>query len=181
LDLPSIAEGYIQASKGEIRTVVGVNLNDIYRVRRRKGDQTVSANATATFSVWRAEVDNSNRETNVTVKKSVEDQVLPTRIPNKSRSNNIEQVFRDEDGNPVPSVALELSLKDLICENVAGSFGDFGNLVLVISSESLCALYERSLKAYLKNVARKKKNAQIALEQKEEEESKGLIWFSGLR
>ena len=75
LDLPWLADSYIQRSKGEIRTVVGVNLNDIYRVKRRKGAKTASAEAPATFSVWRAELDNSNGQTRVSVKNSVRDQV----------------------------------------------------------------------------------------------------------
>jgi hypothetical protein len=148
-----LADQYIQRSKGEIRTVVGVNLNDIYRAKRKKGAKTASAEAPATFSVWRAELDNSNGQTRVFAKNSVRDQVP-------------EQAFRDQDGNPVPSVGLQLSLKDFICENVAGSFGDFENPQLVISSESLCEHYEASLEAHLTNQEQRESNAQITSQQK---------------
>jgi hypothetical protein len=89
----------------------------------------------------------------------------------------IEQVFRDQDGNPDASVKLQLSLKDFICENVTSSFGDFENPQLVISSESLCEYYEASLALYLKNEARKESNAKIASQQK----PKSVIRRLGMR
>jgi hypothetical protein len=126
---------YIQRSKGEIRTVVGVNLNDIYRKKRRKGAKTASADAPATFSIWRAEFDNSNGQTRVSVKNSVRDQVhFPLILQSTDyASDKIEQVFRNQDGNHVPSVGLQLSLKDFVCENVVGSFGEVENPQLVLS------------------------------------------------
>jgi hypothetical protein len=168
LDLPWLADQYIQRSKGEIRTVVGVNLNDIYREKRRKGAKTASADAPATFSIWRAEFDNSNGQTRVSVKNSVRDQVhFPLILQSTDyASDKIEQDFRNQDGNPVPSVGLQLSLKDFVCENVVGSFGEVENPQLVISSESLCKRYEAAMALYLKNEARKESNAQIISQQK---------------
>jgi hypothetical protein len=182
LDLPWLADRYIQRSEGEIRTVIGMNLNDVYRAKRRKGAKTASADAPATFSVWRAELDNSNSQTRVSVKNSVRDQVhFPLVLQSNYASHKIEQVFRDQDRNPIPSVGLRLSVKDFICENVVGSFGDFENPQLVISSESLCGHYEASLALYLKNEARKESNSQIAPQQKQVPKSKSLISVLGLR
>jgi hypothetical protein len=67
LDLERLAKRYIEGSNGDIRTVVGVNLNDIYHARRNEGT------ATATFSVWRAELDSSGKAK--INKNVVEDQV----------------------------------------------------------------------------------------------------------
>ncbi|KAF2181250.1 hypothetical protein K469DRAFT_692127 [Zopfia rhizophila CBS 207.26] len=147
LDLPWLADHYIQRSKGEIRTVIGFNLNDIDSAKRKKGAKTSLAKAPATFSVWRAELDNSDGQTRVFVKNSVGD-----------------QVFRDQYGNPVPLVGLQLSLQDFICENVAGSFGNFENPQLVISAKSLCEHYEASLEAHITNQAQEESNSQLALQ-----------------
>jgi hypothetical protein len=90
LDLPKLACDYIQRSKGEIRTVIGVNLNDIYREKQRKGAKI--EDVSATFSVWRAGLDNSSGETNVTVEESVRNQVpfLPVLQSRDHASNKIE-------------------------------------------------------------------------------------------
>ena len=89
LDSPKLAERYIQGSNGEIRTVVGVNPNDTYREKQRKGAETTDVSAT--FSVWRAKLDNSSGETNVTVEESVRNQVpfLPMLQSRGHASNKI--------------------------------------------------------------------------------------------
>jgi hypothetical protein len=51
LDLPQLAKRYIQGSNSEIRTVIRVNLNDIYKAKQGKGAKTALANETTTFLV----------------------------------------------------------------------------------------------------------------------------------
>ena len=75
LDLPDLANRYILGSNGEIRTVIGVNLNDIYKAQI-KGAKATPTYAPATFSVWQAERDDPASQ-RVTVRTSVQDQVLP--------------------------------------------------------------------------------------------------------
>ena len=48
LKLPDRARRYIKGKKGRIRTVVGLNMNDIYQGGRK-----------ATFSIWKAQLDGS--------------------------------------------------------------------------------------------------------------------------
>ena len=74
LDLPWLAKSYILRSKGGIRTVVGINLNDIYRSNQVL--PTASIQSPATFSVWRARLGNSSGNTKkLTVETSIQDQV----------------------------------------------------------------------------------------------------------
>ena len=53
LKLPRLAERYITETNGNIRTVIGLNLNDIYKSRQNEG----ASPEPATFSVWQAETD----------------------------------------------------------------------------------------------------------------------------
>jgi hypothetical protein len=69
LDLPRLAKRYVEATNGNIRTVVGLNLNDIYRSRRNEG----AGPGFATFSVWQAELDGISGKARVI--KAVEDRV----------------------------------------------------------------------------------------------------------
>jgi hypothetical protein len=70
-ELRQKAEHYIRESHGEIRTVIGVNLNDIYKAQRKENE----AQPCATFTVWRAEYANT-RSKSVKVRASAKDQVL---------------------------------------------------------------------------------------------------------
>lgn len=71
LELPPLAKNYIQKTNGDIRTVIGLNLNDVYK----EGE-----NRSATFSVWRAELDVTGRATG-RVSPNVDHQVCFLRAP----------------------------------------------------------------------------------------------------
>ncbi|KAF2191738.1 hypothetical protein K469DRAFT_654861 [Zopfia rhizophila CBS 207.26] len=131
MELPSLAKQYIQKSKGSIRAVVGLNLNDIYKTGIWKGTAPTSNEAPATFSIWRAEVDRSNGRQEVRVTKSED-----------------EKEFRDRHGDSVSSADLRLYLTDFVCEKVARSFENGENPEIVISSASLCEHYEEALSFY---------------------------------
>ncbi|GAP83887.2 hypothetical protein SAMD00023353_0503060 [Rosellinia necatrix] len=104
LKLPDRAKRYIEGTSGEIRTVVGLNMNDIYLGRRH-----------ATLSVWKAEKDQ-----------------------NKWRATSVEnKEFLNRDGEPINGYDLLLSLKDFICAEQAGEFGDFEDIPLKITSTEL--------------------------------------------
>ncbi|KAF2174425.1 hypothetical protein K469DRAFT_690362 [Zopfia rhizophila CBS 207.26] len=169
LDLKELANVYIRRSRGLIRTVFGVNLNDIYAAMMRQHQQGIKATlgkAAATFSVWRAEVDKSNGSKGATAIPSV-----------------LDEVFRDEDGNPVTGADLQLSLKDFICEEIANSFEDIEDPEIVLSSESLCRHYERALKLYLKVEAQEEtQHAPLEVSDiKRERKHKGFAETIGLR
>ena len=76
LNLPDLAERYIYGSEGDIRTVIGINLNDIYQSEsdRKKGKHFRPS--AATISVWRAKFDDSGGESSVIVAQPVKDIVF---------------------------------------------------------------------------------------------------------
>ena len=79
LEMKEKAEFYFDSAQGEVRTVIGFNLNDIYKKQQaaewksRKGKLSTSSNLTflapaaaatsASFSVWRAKLDPSTGKT----------------------------------------------------------------------------------------------------------------------
>ncbi|KAF2183922.1 hypothetical protein K469DRAFT_482833, partial [Zopfia rhizophila CBS 207.26] len=113
LNLLELASEYIQRSQGSIRTVVGVNLNDIYAAKMRQRRQATLGKSAATSSVWRAEVDESNGLKRVTVIESVLDKMY-------------------KDGNTVTGADLQLSLRDFTCEKVARKFQDIQDPEIVV-------------------------------------------------
>src|SRR6266566_5538616 len=118
LKLRERAECYIKRSNGEIHTVIGVDLHDIWLEGQRAG----SGNQIASFSVWRAELDNSTGEAKISGSRSVVDQVCspPSRtIPKRQDSDAMEQAFRQQDGSPADSIELHLFLRDFLCEGTA--------------------------------------------------------------
>jgi hypothetical protein len=154
LDLPRLAKRYIEETNGNIRTVVGLNLNDIYRSRRNEG----AGPGHATFSVWQAELYSVSGMARVI--KAVEDEVLLLPVSQTTYCTQFwwdGQKFRDEDGNAVRKCALRLSLRDFICDNVASKIGPFENPELIISSGKLCQHFEKALRKHQKAEAKKKK------------------------
>ncbi|KAI0547753.1 hypothetical protein F4679DRAFT_586218 [Xylaria curta] len=125
--LAETAKSYIRDSKGITRTVVTFGMNRIHEaeernVRRRCVKDEEFETDVATFSVWRAD---KNGE------------------PIQAIAN---QAFRDKEGWPVASVALELSLKDFICRGVLPESAF--NPGLRITSEELCERLNRGLMEY---------------------------------
>lgn len=65
LELEDLVKRYITGSKGEIRTVIGWNLNDIYKGRANMELKTSLPTASATFSVWQAKLDDDTSEATI--------------------------------------------------------------------------------------------------------------------
>ncbi|KAI1121223.1 hypothetical protein F5Y10DRAFT_288733 [Nemania abortiva] len=98
-DLYASAKRYICGRKSSVRTVVGLNLHEMYLAELRNEKRGYSADrenetAEATFSVWRA-----------------------TKGPTGKRSVEVvvsNEVFRDKEGSAVPSAAIRLCLADFV-------------------------------------------------------------------
>ncbi|KAI1477518.1 hypothetical protein F4774DRAFT_427158 [Daldinia eschscholtzii] len=121
LNLPRIARNYIEKTNGRVRTVIGIQLYDIYKSRRIGGLYT----GTATFSIWKAEYHSSG---NVVSNCTVQD-----------------QAFRDADGNPNPGGTIHLSLRDFIYEKTAEKIKAFQSPDLIISPEKLSEFFVDAL------------------------------------
>lgn len=136
-DLKEKAKHYFECTNGQIRTVVGLNLNDIYVKQQaaekkwktleekwKKGKANsrpepltllapTAATTPATFSIWRAKYSSRTKKTTFR-KDSVEDQV---RFPSLTRHESLTelgQVFRKENQQGNPKVNLKLSLEDFV-------------------------------------------------------------------
>lgn len=81
LNLSQLAEDYIIGSGGEIGTVVGINIHDIYEESKGKELDNELTKATATFTVWKAECTSSGSGTGVTMRCVVQDKVNPPPPP----------------------------------------------------------------------------------------------------
>ncbi|KAH8752773.1 hypothetical protein F5883DRAFT_575832 [Diaporthe sp. PMI_573] len=97
--LPRRAKRLIEEMDGRVRTVIGLDMSDIYKGGRK-----------ATFSVWKAKSElNDSREEKWTVHTVI---------------NN--QEFINERGEPVEGCELGLSLKDFICQHTQRNWGKKG-------------------------------------------------------
>ena len=151
LELLQRAESYIKRSKGGIHTVIGVDLNDIWVERQKRRTQ----NQTAKFSIWRAEIDNSTGEAEISSSRSVSDQVRssPLHMMHKCQNTNrMEQVFRRQDGSATDA-KLCLFLKDFLCKGTANSLGSLKDIKLEISSVELCEHYDAAHRRHLQNLS----------------------------
>ncbi|TKA49809.1 hypothetical protein B0A49_13400 [Cryomyces minteri] len=108
-DLSRLADDYILESNGNIRVVVGLDIE--YRGSKK-----------ATLSVWRPQVVVSERDGH-------EEMIAAQLVA--------DQEFRREDGTPVTSAALQLQLKDFASELVGESYA-LADEVISLSSDTLC-------------------------------------------
>ncbi|KAJ8128702.1 hypothetical protein O1611_g4931 [Lasiodiplodia mahajangana] len=152
-DLRQKCEWYIENSNGEVRTVIGVDLHDLFqcypkpkteprRHTKRESNRatkkdiakmveaTKKRKAVGKIFLWRAEMDNTNGA------KAVLYEDKP-------------QIFRDENGKPVGEVIIRLSLEDFISPRFLGKTGASHNPELVITPELLCDRFETALKAQI--------------------------------
>ncbi|TAQ84340.1 hypothetical protein B7494_g7348 [Chlorociboria aeruginascens] len=134
--LVDLADNYILGSYGGIGVVVGLDLD--YKKSRK-----------ASISVWRLKISTGD---DGKVKGKVE-QVVDNQVTCPSTrsegSTNIEQLFRDAEGNHLhsPSSNLKLSLKDFATEKVAHGVPDFP---IIIDSKTLCKLLGEAESCYNK-------------------------------
>ncbi|KAK6951658.1 hypothetical protein Daesc_006181 [Daldinia eschscholtzii] len=129
LNLPRIARSYIEKANGRVRTVIGINLNDIYKSRRVGELYT----GTATFSTWKAEFDSKD---NVVSKCTA---------------------FRDADGKPNPGGTIHLSLQDFIYQKTVEKIKGLQNPDLVISPEDFSEFFVDALEQGQAEERRKKR------------------------
>lgn len=106
-DLGRLADDYILGSDGNIRVVVGL---DIEYLSRSKGNEASSK--LAMLSVWRPKITTHGDEKELIAHQDVVDIVRKHVLPSKFLLTA--QVFRDENGfaNPCPEAGLSLRLED---------------------------------------------------------------------
>ncbi|KAI1355533.1 hypothetical protein F5Y01DRAFT_310974 [Xylaria sp. FL0043] len=118
--LKESAEGFICESRGLIRTVIGINLNEVYEARKKddKGN--------ASFFLWRAKFDRFGEYSGI--------------------EKSDDQVFQDRAGRAVNSIKLELTFQDFLCKKVADQLGQ-ENPSLEIPSTQLSEILQEGLQA----------------------------------
>ncbi|KAI1418950.1 hypothetical protein F5Y12DRAFT_795719 [Xylaria sp. FL1777] len=149
-ELRQKCQGYIEKSKGLVRTVVGIDLHELYQcyktvigrvgkvtAREKKATglkrihematETLEQGATGKISVWHSQWD----EATGTAKAKI------------AFSNH---KFRDKDGKPIGKVALCLSLQAFISERTEDQFPSSHNPRCAISAEYLCSRLDDGLK-----------------------------------
>lgn len=140
LKLPARADRYIKGSKGRVRTVIGIDLRNVYDGGRE-----------AWFSVWQARFDEKDQQW--TRDTTVDHQVRAiSEIPccGGGPDNDLKiQMFIGKDRKPVKGCALDLSLKDFLCEEDVRSEENFEDVPLKITSEELHSFYEDSLQPHV--------------------------------
>ncbi|KAI0408837.1 hypothetical protein F4802DRAFT_546596 [Xylaria palmicola] len=147
-DLQSKAEAYMRRTKGEIRTVVGVFMRDMYLAENRnekKLEQMYLAGEVEnrSYCYW----EDPTNETG-------EASILLWRA--KSHRNGSvkavcfqDEVFRDTEGNAVGSSSLRLPMQDFICKGIVDSpAGKFEAPLLEISARDLCENINKNLQRY---------------------------------
>ncbi|KAI1358840.1 hypothetical protein F5Y08DRAFT_350406 [Xylaria arbuscula] len=163
-DLQKKCKWYIENSKGEVRTVIGVDLSDLYRCypisktqprgpgkhehnKARKEDiakmvhTTKKNGALGKIFLWRAKINDSTNQVTAVL------------------HENKPQIFRDENGKAACEVACRLSLEDFISPRALEKIGILRNPELAIMSEPLCTRFEAALRAQIrKDRAREQKN-----------------------
>ncbi|KAI0439267.1 hypothetical protein F4803DRAFT_52881 [Xylaria telfairii] len=136
-------EWYIEKSKGETRTVVGVDLSEIYACypkpktrlenRRKAIEKDLRTMALATkkkmalgiIYVWRADMD-----------------ICPGKATAVLTDTKI---FRDENGKATDGEALKLCLRDFIPERILKEVGLPHSLTVVIDSKELCRRFRMAV------------------------------------
>lgn len=130
--LVDLADNYILGSYGGITVLVGLDLD--YKKSKE-----------ASISVWRLKnFTNEDGEVEGEVEQVIDNQVTCT-LPFGEVSIDMNQLFRDAEGNPVlsSSSSLELSLKDFAIKEVTHGVPDSS---IVIDSETLCKLLDEAEK-----------------------------------
>ncbi|KAI0445319.1 hypothetical protein F4803DRAFT_560225 [Xylaria telfairii] len=137
-DLQAKAETYMRRSKGEIRTVVGILMRDMYlaedRNEKRLKEMYIAGeiDAAGSYSYWEDEMNETGEASILVWRRKIQNRMVKAECCQ-------DDVFRDNTGNPVESVSLHLPVQDFICEGIVSSpAGRFHAPELEISSEDLC-------------------------------------------
>ncbi|KAI0452101.1 hypothetical protein F5B21DRAFT_484641 [Xylaria acuta] len=177
-DLQAKAEAYMRRSKGEIRTVVGILMRDMYLAEYRNEKRLErmyladEVDAAGPYSYWDDEMNETGEASIIIWRRKIQ----------RNGTVKVEcyqdDVFRDKTGDPVESVSLRLPIQDFICEGIADSpAGRFRAPELEIPSEDLCASINDNLARYRQErgeVVREKAEREKEERRQEEETQKSL-------
>ncbi|TGJ78457.1 hypothetical protein E0Z10_g10303 [Xylaria hypoxylon] len=178
-DLHKKCKWYIEKSRGEIRTVIGVDLSDLYRCYPKSktkpnepsddeedkateadiakmADATAKKKALGKIFVWRANIDNDTGDA--------------IAVPDAPK------IFRDENGQAFGEIALCLSLEDFVPERIMGEIGPSHNPEFLVMSADLCYQFDMAVRDQIPwdrdEERRKAEKEREKREQKEEKERK---------
>ncbi|KAI0856299.1 hypothetical protein F4860DRAFT_420543 [Xylaria cubensis] len=147
--LQAKADAYMRRTKGEIRTVVGILMREMYlaenknekRLERMYLEDELDINEP--YSYWEDEMNETGEASILVWRRKIQ------RNGTVKAECYQDEVFRDKSGNPVDSVSLRLPVQDFICEGIANSSaGRFQAPDLEISSEDLCESINDNLTRY---------------------------------
>ncbi|RYC59230.1 hypothetical protein CHU98_g6980 [Xylaria longipes] len=119
-DLRESAEAFIEETSGGVRTVIRLNLTEVYEARKRNetGD--------AKLSIWRAKFDSSGRYSGI--------------------EKNEDRVYQNRAGRAVGSTTLEISFQVFLSEQIGDKLAK-NNPKLKISAKQLSEMFKEGLAA----------------------------------
>ncbi|KAI1423228.1 hypothetical protein F5Y12DRAFT_758700 [Xylaria sp. FL1777] len=143
-DLQESAKAFITESRGAVRTVVGINLTEIYEARKK------GQSGNAVFFVWKAKFNSSGRYSGI--------------------EKGEDRVFQNRAGRTVTSTVLELSFEDFLCKRLANKIGS-ENPKLKISATQLSKILAGGLEALDSPADEESDREEPAVEERDIEES----------
>ncbi|KAI1146947.1 hypothetical protein F4825DRAFT_472060 [Nemania diffusa] len=172
------AEGYINHSNGQIRTVVAVDMHKMYLAEQKNEHRLKQMNYHNSLKDTSKPYSYSEDESNETGSASI----LVWRAKKEKGAleigNTIEETFRDSQGKAVQSGLLRIPLHDFICVDMASFYeGKLEAPLLEISSNRLCEGIQNMLKKYreqrgmtVRDTVQHQKRKNIKKKVKEEEQ-----------
>ncbi|KAI1734003.1 hypothetical protein F4680DRAFT_439719 [Xylaria scruposa] len=184
-DLEKKCKWYIEKSNGETRTVIGVDLNDLYlcypkpktKPHGPSEDENTQAidkdvadmatnvkkkKALGKIYVWRAEVHSGTHRA-----KAILDNDCPKIFRDENGEAVGEEILRDENGEKLGEVAFHLSLEDFMSAKVSEQVGASRNPVLAVVSNELCERFDTALRD---QIQRDRKQEEADAKKKDEEQ-----------
>lgn len=162
--LEQVAENHILGSRGAIRTVIGIDIDYprglrafwskwlmVYDADEDGGtitaslaiDKQVCTRGSACFRPRHATaLLSSSRRSSIMYHWSTFHTRKSSRPEYFPRSNDLSslQMFRDQDGSPVPNLSLNLKLSDFFPRGLLPEISTYADLEVTVSSEKLCEL-----------------------------------------
>ncbi|KAH8746120.1 hypothetical protein F5883DRAFT_586017, partial [Diaporthe sp. PMI_573] len=144
-ELGKRARELINLSNGKIRTVVNVNLHDIYKEsdEGKTLEENSEGPAAATVSVWRAHLKDVNGQ----------QELMP--------ECDYDEAFRDSGGNAVDAFNFCLFLSDFICEDHAIRHPGCEQVQIQVTARQLCDIYNVAVEQHV--LEREAKSAPVGV------------------
>ncbi|KAI0424612.1 hypothetical protein F5Y09DRAFT_323925 [Xylaria sp. FL1042] len=168
-ELRERAEAYILQSNGEIRTVIGVYMGEMYKAERKNERRLKKMYRTG-------ETDESGPQSYPTDERNITGEASILVWQGEIQENNTvaikrvqEKKFRHKNGNAIQSAALCISLEDCVCKGVEDLVRKHKTPLLEVSSEDLCNVVEKDLRYY------RTKRAKVIKEQMQKEKEEKRI------